>query len=77
MGAISNQQVPLCIVNVIIMRWSNFVGFKNEIKHIDEFLEYCKTTPTYDEVMKKFPQKLFEYELSGKIKIENGLVFVV
>jgi len=55
----------------------DFVGFKNEIKHSDNFLEYCKTTPTYDEVMKKFPQELFEYELSGKIKIENGLVFVL
>jgi len=55
----------------------NFVGFKNEIKHSDDFLEYCKSTPTYDEVMGTFPAKLFEYELSGKIKIENGLVFVV
>lgn len=55
----------------------DFVGFKNDIKHSDDFLEYCKTTPTYDEVMQKFPEKLFEYELSGKIKIENGLVFVL
>jgi len=55
----------------------DFVGFKNQIKHSDDFLEYCKCGPTYDEVMKKFPEKLFEYELSGKIKIESGLVFVV
>ena len=55
----------------------DFVGFKNKIKHSDDFLEYCKSTPTYDEVMKRFPDKLFEYELSGKIKIESGLVFVV
>jgi DNA processing protein len=54
-----------------------FVGFKNEIKHSDDFLEYCKLTPVYDEVIKKFPVKLFEYELSGKIKVENGLVFVI
>jgi DNA processing protein len=55
----------------------NFVGFKNQIRHSDDFLEYCKSSPTYDEVMLKFPEKLFEYELSGKIKIESGLVFVV
>ncbi len=55
----------------------DFTGFKNEIKHSDEFLQYCKSRPTYDEVMKKFPSKLFEYELCGKIKVENGLVFAV
>jgi len=55
----------------------DFIGFKNEIKHSDEFLEYCKSTPTYDEVMNQYPEKLFEYELSGKIRVENGLVFVV
>jgi len=55
----------------------DFVGFKNEIKHSDDFLEYCKTTPTYDDVMQKFPEKIFEYELSGKIQVTNGLVFVV
>lgn len=54
-----------------------FVGYKNSIKHSDEFLEYCKTTPLYDEVMIQYPQKLFEYELSGKIKVENGQVFVL
>jgi len=55
----------------------NFVGFKKQIKHSDDFLEYCKSTPTYDEAMQQFPEKIFEYELSGKIKVENGLIFVV
>ena len=55
----------------------DFVGFKNQIIHSDDFLEYCKSTPTYDEVMKEYPEKLFEYELNGKIKIESGLVFVI
>jgi len=55
----------------------SFIGYKNQVKHSDEFLEYCKSTPTYDEVMQKFPEKLFEYELSAKIKVESGLVFVV
>jgi DNA processing protein len=55
----------------------NFVGYKNEIKHKDDFIEYCKKNPTYDKMMSLYPSKVFEYELSGKIKIENGLVFVV
>jgi DNA processing protein len=56
---------------------SDFVGCKNEIKNKDNFLEYCKTNPTYDEVILKYPIKIFEYELSGKIKIENGLLFAI
>jgi len=55
---------------------NDFLGFKKQIKHSDDFLEYCKNSPTYDEAMKQFPEKLFEYELNGKIKIENGSIFV-
>ena len=49
---------------------------KDEILPVesDEFIEYCKTNPTYDEVLKKFPQRVFEAELSGEIKIVNGRV---
>jgi len=43
----------------------------------DDFLLYCKTNPTYDEAMEKYPSEVFEYELGGRIKIENGLVSVV
>ncbi len=43
----------------------------------DDFLLYCKKNPTYDEAMEKYPSEVFEYELSGRIKVENGLVSVV
>ncbi len=56
---------------------SNFVGYKKEIKHISPFLEYCKTNPTYDEAMISHGAEVFEYELSGKIKIENGSIFLI
>jgi DNA processing protein len=49
----------------------------NESGIEDDFLLYCKTNPTYDEAMEKYPSEVFEYELSGKICIENGLVSVV
>ncbi|RLF26095.1 MAG: DNA-processing protein DprA [Thermoplasmata archaeon] len=42
----------------------------------DEFLEYCKTNPTYDEAVSKYSAKVFEYELLGKIKIENGFIIL-
>lgn len=42
----------------------------------DEILEYCKTSPLYDEALQKYPEKILEYELDGKIKIENGKIFI-
>ena len=43
----------------------------------DEILSFCKNNPTYEEAMNKFPNKIFEYELEGKIKIENGRILVI
>lgn len=43
----------------------------------DEFLQFCQTNPTFDEANAKDANKLFEYELSGKIVVENGKVKVV
>ncbi|MDA3908714.1 MAG: DNA-processing protein DprA [Sulfurimonas sp.] len=41
---------------------------------VDDFTDFCKTNPTYDEALKKYPTKIFEAELSGEIIIENGRV---
>ncbi|MDY0052731.1 MAG: DNA-processing protein DprA [Aliarcobacter sp.] len=54
----------------------NLCGVRN-ISTEDEVLIFCKNSPTYDEAMIKFPNKIFEYELEGKIKIENGKVIVI
>ncbi|MBL0707724.1 MAG: DNA-protecting protein DprA [Sulfurimonas sp.] len=43
-------------------------------KKVDDFLEFCKNNPSYDETLKLYPQKLFEAELSGDITILNGRV---
>jgi len=40
----------------------------------DDFLEYCKNAPPYNEAVFKYGDKVFEYELLGKIKIQNGKV---
>jgi DNA processing protein len=42
----------------------------------DPVLEYFQTTPTYDDAITQYPNETFEYELSGKIVIKNGLVVV-
>ena len=49
-------------------------GFENSF---DEILEYCKSNPIYDEVLPKYPDKILEYELDGKIAIKDGKVFVL
>ncbi len=55
-----------------------FSIFGNEVRSFknDDFSEFCKSNPTYDEVLKKFPNKIFEAELSGEIVVKNGLVYL-
>jgi DNA processing protein len=42
----------------------------------DKFLEFCKTNPSYDEVLAKFPTRVFEAELSGEIEVINGRIIL-
>lgn len=41
----------------------------------DEILEFCKNTIAFEEAYQKFGDKIYEYEMEGKIKIENGRVY--
>lgn len=41
------------------------------------FVSFCRTNPTYEEVVAKFPSDIFEAELSGVIEVRNGRVVVV
>jgi len=41
---------------------------------LDKLLEFCKTNSNYDVVVSHFGEKVFEYELEGKIVIENSKV---
>lgn len=43
-------------------------------KEDDEFSSYLRTFPKYEDALKKYSSELFEMELEGRIKIENGLV---
>jgi DNA processing protein len=51
------------------------IDAKSEKKE-DEFLKFCKSKPTYDEALVKFPTKVFEAELSGEIVVKNGLILL-
>ncbi len=43
-------------------------------KEKDNFLEYCKKNPTYEEAIIKYDSLVYEYELTGKIQIKNGFI---
>ncbi len=58
-------------INDFISQFKNSEILEN-IK--DEFLEYCKTNPAYNEAVTKYNEKVFEYELLGKIIIINGRI---
>ena len=42
----------------------------------DEFLNFCKNRPTYEEAQLRYGAKLFEYELAGKVVVKEGRVFL-
>lgn len=54
-------------------------GITNKLpktKPRDKILEFCDTNPSYEEAIIKFGDKILEYELEGKIKIENARVSI-
>ncbi|HSR74544.1 MAG TPA: DNA-processing protein DprA [Sulfurovum sp.] len=40
----------------------------------DAFFYFCQTTPTFDESLKRFGDRVYEAELEGIITIHNGIV---
>ncbi len=55
-----------------IERFADIFGTYHQ--ETDPFLIFCSQGPTYDEALLFDRQKLFEYELSGKIRISEGKV---
>ena len=52
----------------------NISGVRNKLFE-DEILKFCSLNPIYEEAYNKYPNKIFEYELEGKIRVENGKVY--
>jgi DNA processing protein len=76
MGLVAKGQAKL-IYN--IDEFLDDIGFQSiSISTIcnDKFLEFCIANSSYDEVFSKFGDKIFEYELEGKIEIKNNRIIV-
>ncbi|MGM0518617.1 MAG: DNA-processing protein DprA [Campylobacterota bacterium] len=64
---------PIYNIEKFIDSLGGITTLKSEVK--DEFLEFCKTNPTLEEASLKYQEKIFEYELLGKIFIKDGRVY--
>ncbi len=42
----------------------------------NEFLEFCKKNPSYEEALRKFPNRVFEAELNGDIEVINAKIYL-
>jgi DNA processing protein len=62
----------------LILDIDEFVGRFGQVqKSNDPFLIYCQSTPLLSEALAKFGTNVYEYELEGKIKIENLKVYLL
>ncbi len=52
-----------------IEEFANQFGSMDTIK--DEMIEFCKQNPLLEDVLKKYGDKVYEYELEGKIEISG------
>ncbi len=43
----------------------------------DDVLEYCRRGVSYEEAVARYGDRIVEYELEGRIKIEHGNIYVV
>lgn len=50
---------------------------KNSAIERDEFFYFCQKSPTLDEAIAKFGDRVYEAELDGVIKIDNGIINLV
>lgn len=52
------------------------LGIYKQEKIKDDFLVYCSSNPNYEDALLKYSNKLFEYELLGKISIKDGKIYL-
>ena len=62
-------------IDEFVSKFSLSQNIESMIK--DDFIAFCITNPTYDEALVKYPQRVFEAELSGEIEIRNGKILVI
>ncbi len=52
-----------------------YTGVQNIQETKDEFLLYCASNPSYEDALKKYPDKIFEAELNGTIEIKEAVIY--
>ena len=62
-----------------IEKFANGYGVvpQSEVTPKDDFFYFCQTSPTFDDAVAKFSDRVYEAELEGLICIENGLVRLI
>lgn len=53
---------------------ANFGESVNSEMQKDDFFYFCQHAPTFDEVIEKFGDRIYEAELEGSVTIHNGIV---
>jgi len=49
---------------------------KIDLKEVDDFYFFCKNSPTLDEAVARFGERVYEEELEGNIRVENGVIYL-
>ena len=66
-----------CLYGVFILTITGKSSNSYEITEIDDFLEYCKTFPKYDDAILEYGNRVLDYELEGKIAVENNVIKII
>ena len=66
----------------VIYNISDFVSSlcndeNSELEALSEFELFCKSHPSYEEGIRKYPTEIFEAELNAKIKVSQGKIFLL
>ena len=56
---------------------SKFSNIQPQDTKENPFSTFCSTNPSYEEVLAKFPTRVFEAELNGEIEIRNSRVYLL
>ena len=56
---------------------AKFAPLEKQEKQHDEFSLYIETNPSYEEAVRKYPERIFEAELNAEIEIRDARVFLL
>lgn len=56
---------------------SKFAPFEKQEKVLDNFSLYINSNPSYEEAVRKYPERIFEAEVNGEIEIKDAKIFLL